>query len=75
MEGKDLFDYFNQRDLKISESRVKSIVYQIAQALKYLHDFGIIHRDLKLDNIMMTDNSDLSKPKLGDFGLAKIVAS
>lgn len=32
-----------------------------------------MHRDLKLENIMMTDKSELSTPKLVDFGLSKII--
>jgi serine/threonine protein kinase len=32
-----------------------------------------VHRDLKLENIMMSDNSERSIPKLVDFGLAKII--
>ncbi len=43
------------------------------QAVQYLHSYGILHRDLKLENIMMTDNSEKSVPKLVDFGLAKII--
>jgi serine/threonine protein kinase len=38
-----------------------------------LHEFGIVHRDLKLENIMMSDNSERSIPKVVDFGLAKII--
>jgi serine/threonine protein kinase len=32
-----------------------------------------VHRDLKLENIMMSDNSERSIPKVVDFGLAKII--
>lgn len=39
----------------------------------YLHSYGIIHRDIKLENIMMTDDTDKAIPKLVDFGLSKIV--
>jgi serine/threonine protein kinase len=38
-----------------------------------LHSFGIVHRDLKLENIMMSDSTNKGIPKLVDFGLAKIV--
>ena len=55
------------------ESRVKELALQIANGVKYLHSFGIVHRDLKLENIMMTDNSDSAKPVIVDFGLAKII--
>ena len=46
---------------------------QIGEAIQYLHNYGIVHRDLKLENVMMSDNSDSSMPKLVDFGLAKII--
>jgi serine/threonine protein kinase len=38
-----------------------------------LHDKGIVHRDLKLENIMMRDNSENAEPVLVDFGLAKFI--
>jgi len=41
--------------------------------LKYLHNYGIVHRDLKLENIMMTNTTNQSVPKLVDFGLAKMI--
>jgi serine/threonine protein kinase len=68
---------------------LKDIILQIAKGLKYLHDFGIIHRDLKLENVMLTtsnsiyyhlDYDDISKDyapiqsvKIMDFGLSKVV--
>jgi serine/threonine protein kinase len=74
MQGNDLFDYFQARNLKLTENRVKEITYQIGIAIKYLHDYGIVHRDLKLENIMMTDSTENSIPKIVDFGLAKMLA-
>ena len=38
-----------------------------------MHSYGIVHRDLKLENIMMSDNSENAIPKLVDFGLAKMI--
>lgn len=74
MQGKDLFHYLKVRDLVLPEKRVKEIMYQIMIAVKYLHDYGIVHRDLKLENIMMTDTSNSACPKITDFGLAKMLA-
>ena len=74
MQGKDLFDYIHARHFKLTEQRVKEIAFQIIQAVQYLHRYGIVHRDLKLENVMMADTTDTSVPKLADFGLAKMIA-
>ena len=73
MQGADLFDYLQSRDFNLGEERVRDIAFQLVSGLKYLHSYGIVHRDLKLENIMMTDNSNKSIPKLVDFGLAKMI--
>ena len=41
--------------------------------IRYMHQFGIVHRDLKLENIMMSNITDDAIPKIVDFGLAKII--
>jgi serine/threonine protein kinase len=74
MEGKDLFDYIQKRSFILTETRVKQLVCQLIIATRYIHDFGIVHRDLKLENIMMSDVTNNAKPKLVDFGLARIIS-
>ena len=49
----------------------RKFTQSIGQALKYLHDHEIIHRDVKLENVMLTSTSEQScEAKLTDFGLA-----
>ncbi len=73
MAGKDLFDYIAKREYVLPEERAKTIIYQIMKGVRYLHSFGIVHRDLKLENIMMSDQTDKAQPKIVDFGLSKII--
>ncbi|KAM7098184.1 serine/threonine-protein kinase PLK3 isoform 2-T2 [Molossus nigricans] len=49
------------------EPEVRYYLRQILSGLKYLHQRGILHRDLKLGNFFITENMEL---KMGDFGLA-----
>jgi serine/threonine protein kinase len=46
------------------------ILHQLMSGLQALHAKSIIHRDLKLENVFLTEGSDC---KIGDFGLSKKV--
>lgn len=67
LSGRDLSKYF-RRNLPSKETSIK-IMHQIVDAVKYCHRKGIIHRDIKLDNILINKNLDI---KLTDFGLCAI---
>jgi serine/threonine protein kinase len=71
--GGDMYDYLEKRNFRISEQRAWELATQIGGAVYYLHNFNIIHRDLKLENIMMTNDTEASIPKVVDFGLAALV--
>ncbi|SCU82184.1 LAFA_0C09648g1_1 [Lachancea sp. 'fantastica'] len=75
--GGDLFSYLATSDClsPVSETEALLIVYQILQALRYLHSEGIVHRDLKLDNILLCTPEPCSRIVLADFGIAKALSS
>ncbi|HRA87453.1 MAG TPA: serine/threonine-protein kinase, partial [Planctomycetaceae bacterium] len=56
------------KDHKISKAELLEIVAQICDGLQHAHENGIVHRDVKPSNIMMTQQGT---PKLVDFGLGR----
>uniref|UniRef100_A0A4W4EFF9 non-specific serine/threonine protein kinase n=1 Tax=Electrophorus electricus TaxID=8005 RepID=A0A4W4EFF9_ELEEL len=73
-EGNDLDFYLKQHKL-MTEKEARSIVMQIANALRYLNEIKppIIHYDLKPGNILLVDGTACGEIKITDFGLSKIM--
>jgi len=53
-----------------TENDVCSVVFQLAEAVAHCHHMGIVHRDLKMENIMFV-SKDSDSIRLIDFGLSK----
>jgi serine/threonine protein kinase len=51
------------------------LLLPIAEALSLAHSRGVVHRDLKPDNIFLAREGDALQPKLLDFGIAKVTSS
>lgn len=70
--GGDLFDRLDaQDDVHYTEAGCARIMKQIVDAVRYIHDKGIIHRDLKLENFMFSNEGTDSELRMIDFGLSK----
>ncbi|MCD9031515.1 protein kinase [Luteimonas sp. Y-2-2-4F] len=59
--------HLGQRDLTGDEARVREILRALLSALAYAHSRGVVHRDVKAENVLF-DESD--RPMLADFGIA-----
>jgi len=71
INGGDLFDALKARNFVVSEQDAKIIVFKILVVLIYLHNFGIVHRDLKTENILVRNKDDPLDIMVSDFGLSK----
>ncbi|KAM9786807.1 serine/threonine-protein kinase PLK4 [Syngnathus typhle] len=59
--------YLKERKVSFSEEEARHFMHQIVKGMLYLHTHGILHRDLTLSNLLLSDNMNI---KIADFGLA-----
>ncbi|XP_062614346.1 serine/threonine-protein kinase MARK2-like isoform X2 [Saccostrea cucullata] len=68
----DLLDLINQyigeNKKGIGEEMAKILFYQLSSAVQHIHNAGIVHRDLKCENILLGENNEL---KITDFGFSR----
>ena len=73
IHGVDLYTYVEDKNYKIPEFRIVSIIQQLTCANYYLNCFGIIHRDIKPEHLLLDDKYEEPTIKIIDFGLADIL--
>lgn len=70
VDGKGLDEILKSQETLIDIRLAESIMKQILEAFQYAHQNGIVHRDVKPSNILITADNQI---KVLDFGIAKIV--
>lgn len=70
--GGELLKYVEEKG-RLNEIEARRIVLQIINAVSYCHNRGIVHRDLKLENVLFKTKGDLLI-KVVDFGIAGVCA-
>lgn len=65
--GGDLLNYVRRRR-RLKEPVARKIFKQIVEGLRYIHSKNVIHRDIKLDNILLDGAGTV---KIADFGVSK----
>ena len=69
--GGDLLNYVRKRR-RLKEDCAKYMFKQLIDGLQSIHSKNIVHRDIKLDNILLDNIGNL---KIGDFGVSKLCRS
>lgn len=66
-----------EKQVKISEACARSIIGKILLSLDYMNRRGVIHRDMKPDNILLNENltpqNKTCEIKVADFGYAMVI--
>eukprot|EP00873_Tetraselmis_striata_P039982 jgi/Tetstr1/460246/TSEL_000481.t1 len=73
VHGTDLLTLLSSSGGPLSEDDARCVLRPLLEAVACLHSHGVVHRDIKLENILITDRADAATPrlvKLVDFGLA-----
>ncbi|KAG5597897.1 hypothetical protein H5410_039129 [Solanum commersonii] len=70
VQGGTLSDLIKKQGGALDESMIKLYAQQILQGLDYLHSIGIVHCDVKGENILIGENGDI---KIADLGCAKLL--
>jgi serine/threonine protein kinase len=71
VEGENLKEYI-RRHGRLAPERALEIAAQVCDALEYAHAHGIVHRDIKPQNILLTRDG---RVKVTDFGIARAISS
>lgn len=70
LRGVELLEFFNEMQ-EHNQQVMKFIFYEVARAIHQLHKHGIAHRDIKLDNVMITNDC---KVKLIDLDYCRALS-
>lgn len=62
-----------RRDGPLAPAEAARLLAQVAQALAVAHDLGVVHRDVKPDNILLSADTEHPDARLTDFGIARVL--
>src|SRR4051794_3312770 len=72
VDGGSLRDHLRERHT-VPAAEAARLAAEVAAALAEAHELGVIHRDLKPDNILLLGGDDRPETRLTDFGIARVL--
>ena len=69
--GGELTEYVQNKG-RLNEIEARKIIIQIIIAMQYCHSMGVVHRDLKLENVLFLDDPEDLQVKVIDFGISGV---
>jgi len=73
--GGNLLRYIQRRGGEISEACTRWLFQQLVMAMDYCHKMGLSNRDIKLENLLLSDDGEFPILKICDFGFSKVVSA
>ncbi len=73
VDGPSLVGHLAKWRGRMPFAEIGAVFGAVLDAIGYGHERGIVHRDLKPDNVLVTSGDDGPRPKVVDFGIAKIL--
>ncbi|PRW57463.1 serine threonine kinase [Chlorella sorokiniana] len=70
LAGGELLDEVEEHG-PLTEPQARGIFLQLLLGVQFMHSIGIVHRDLKLENLLLERQGDIASVKIVDFGFAK----
>ncbi len=72
VKGRDLDDVMSNKYFTLDPHLAAHVFHHLAKGLEAVHREGIIHRDIKPKNVMVSSDPGLTEVKITDFGIAKL---
>lgn len=73
VEGENLAQHLARWRGKMPYEQIRTVVGDVLLAMDDAHASGVVHRDLKPDNVLVRNDAGRLRPKVADFGIAKVV--
>ena len=73
VEGENLAQHLARWRGKMPFDQIRSVIGEVLLAMDDAHANGVVHRDLKPDNVLVRNDGGRLRPKVADFGIAKVL--